>query len=339
MTIFTIMLMIIPMISLVGKDKEIHAETTVPTTRVIVFHKTDTAETTTTETTEEETEEDFFLVMDKDSGEIMKVSARDYVIGAVMAEMPSSFEKEALKAQAVAARTYAVRQREKEKIRPTESLCGAHFSNDPRYYQAYFTKEQAKDFYGDYYDISYEKISSAVDEVADEIILYENEPIVAAFHSMSGGMTESAEDIWGNKTPYLIPVSSFSDEEIATCKESYTFTPEEIKARINACCGAEFSEKEAKWFYVTKRTESGSVTEIQAGNKTLSGADFRAVLSLRSQNFTINYNGENFVIITKGYGHGVGMSQYGANAMAKNGASYREILRHYYPGTEISADI
>ncbi len=336
MTIFTIALIIIPLFSVIRNKEERPSETAVSIVEPKITQKINAVKTTVTETSEKETEEDFFLVMDKDSGEIMKVSARDYVIGAVMAEMPSSFEKEALKAQAVAAHTYAVRQREKEKIKPTESLCGAHFSNDPRYYQAYFTKEQAKKFYGDYFDISYEKISSAVDEVTNEIILYQNEPIVAAFHSMSGGMTESAEDIWGNKTPYLVPVESFSDEEIATYKESYTFTPEEIKARLNSYYGIEFSGKEADWFYVTKRTDSGSVTEIKAGDKTLSGSDFRTVLSLRSQNFTINYNGEDFIIITKGYGHGVGMSQYGANAMAKDGASYKEILSHYYPGTEIS---
>lgn len=336
MTIFTFMLIIIPFVSFIRNKEEIPKETVVSVSENRASTKINVVKATVTETTTEEKEEDFFLVMDKDSGEIMKVSSKDYVIGAVMAEMPSSFEKEALKAQAVAAHTYAVRQREKEKIKPTASLCGAHFSNDPRYYQAFFTKEQAKDFYGDYFDVSYEKIASAVDEVTDEIILYENEPIVAAFHSMSGGMTESSKDIWGNETPYLIPVESFSDEKIATYKESYTFTPEEIKARISAYCGAEFQGKEAEWFCVTDRTKSGSVTEIRAGNKTLSGADFRTILSLRSQNFTINYNGEDFIIITKGYGHGVGMSQYGANAMAKDGASYREILSHYYPGTEIS---
>ncbi len=337
MLIFTILLMIIPSVSLIRKDKEIKSETSVSSSENTSVSRVSAVFAKAYETTAEpEKKEDFFLVMDKDNGNIMKVSARDYVIGAVMAEMPSSFEKEALKAQAVAAHTYAVRQREKEKLRPTQSLSGAHFSNDSRYYQAYFTKEQAMDFYGDYFDESYEKVSSAVDEVIDEIILYENEPIVAAFHSMSGGITESAEDIWGNETPYLIPVESYSDKEVLTFKESYEFSPKEIKARLGSYLGCEFEGKEAEWFSVIERTESGSVTEIKSGDKTISGADFRTALSLRSQNFTINYNGENFIIITKGYGHGVGMSQYGANAMAKEGKTYREILMHYYPGTEIS---
>ena len=337
MLIFTVLLMITPLVSLVRKDKEIPPETDVSVTENAVTTRVSAVFMKAYETTvKEEKEEDFFLVMDKDNGEIMKVSARDYVIGAVMAEMPSSFEKEALKAQAVAAHTYAVRQREKERLRPTESLCGAHFSNDTRYSQGFFTKEQAMDFYGEYFDESYEKVSSAVDDVIDEIILYENEPIVAAFHSMSGGVTESAEDIWGNETPYLIPVASYSDEEIGTFRESYTFAPKEIKARLNSYLGCEFDGKETEWFCITERTQSGSVTEIQAGNKTISGADFRTALSLRSQNFTVNFNGNDFVIITKGYGHGVGMSQYGANAMAKEGKTYREILMHYYPGTEIS---
>lgn len=339
MIIFAIALIVLPSVSLFlpNKNEEITTETTTelrpkisPVAAVVTSYST---------TQKEETEEDFFLVMDKDSGKVMKVAARDYIIGAVMAEMPSSFEEEALKAQAVAAHTYAVRQREKEKQKPTPSLCGAYFSNDSRYYQAYFTTEQAKDFYGEYFDESYEKVSAAVDKVKDEIILYENEPIVAAFHSLSGGVTESAEDIWGNGMPYLVPVDSSSDEEISSYKESYTFTPAEIKARLCTYCNARFDGKEAEWFTVTERTNSGAVLEIKTGDKALSGMEFRTALSLRSPNFTINFNGENFVIITKGYGHGVGMSQYGANSMAKDGATYREILSHYYPGTEIAETV
>ncbi|MBR3920426.1 MAG: SpoIID/LytB domain-containing protein, partial [Oscillospiraceae bacterium] len=144
MTVFTFMLIIIPLVSVIRNKEEMPEKAVVSASESRVLTKINAVKTTSAETTTEEKEEDFFLVMDKDSGEIMKVSSRDYVIGAVMAEMPSSFEKEALKAQAVAAHTYAVRQREKEKIRPTASLCGAHFSNDPRYYQAFFTKEQAK---------------------------------------------------------------------------------------------------------------------------------------------------------------------------------------------------
>ncbi|MBQ6034222.1 MAG: SpoIID/LytB domain-containing protein, partial [Ruminococcus sp.] len=137
-----------------------------------------------------------YKVLDVDSGKVLKVPVREYVIGAVCAEMPASFGEEALKAQAVAAHTYAERQRLRAKESPSAELKGADFSNDTGKYQGYYTKEQIKEAFGDNFDKNYKKIAKAADEVLPYIITYEDAPIIAAFHSMSSGFTESAENAW-----------------------------------------------------------------------------------------------------------------------------------------------
>ena len=268
----------------------------------------------------------------------MKIPARDNVIGAVCAEMPASFHEEALKAQAVAAHTYAIRQRERELKTPTPELDGAYFSNDPAFYQAYFSKEEAKEFYGDKYEENYKKISDAVDCVMDKVLIYNDEPIVAAFHSMSGGKTEDASVIWGSEVDYLVPVDSESDKGLPNFEEEKTFTCDEISARISAeYPQAAFGKDKSKWLRVVDRSSSGTVTSLIAGDKILTGMEFRTIFSLRSPNFTVQYENESYKITTKGYGHGVGLSQYGANAMAQDGKKYDEILLHYYKGVELKA--
>lgn len=280
--------------------------------------------------TDELSSEGFFTVLDTKTNELMEVPVRDYIIGAVCAEMPASFSEEALKAQAVASHTYALYQSMTSK--DDKSLMGADFSNDPAKYQAYFTDEEIRRYYGDKYDEYYGRICAAVDEVADMILVYNDEPIVAAFHSMSSGMTESAETIWGQKIDYLVPCISSSDTEAPGFSESYTFTDDELRSRLLVRYpDLAFSGKHDEWFSIGSRSESGTVLELTAGNTVISGTEFRELLSLRSANFEISYAGENkFCITTKGYGHGVGMSQYGANAMAEAGSGYEEILKHYY---------
>lgn len=280
-------------------------------------------------------------VLDFTSGQIMELSLRDYVIGAVLAEMPASYHEEALKAQAVAARTYAVRQREKQRLSPAPELMGADISNDSTKYQAYFTPEQAKAFYGVGYETYLEKVSAAVDSTGSDVLVYEGELIVAAFHSTSGGKTESAEVVWGSPVEYLVPVDSSGDEKSPSYLEEKVFTEAELKARLETSLdGAEFDGDPEDWLKIKERSESGTVIRMTAGSSELSGTDFRQIFSLRSANFTVEYSakGGTFSVTTKGSGHGVGMSQYGANGMANSGSSYTEILLHYYGGAEI-ADI
>lgn len=146
-----------------------------------------------------------YKVLDVSTGEIMEVPVREYVIGAVCAEMPASFHSEAIKAQAVAAHTYAERQRLHEKEYPTAELNGADFSNDVSKYQGYYTEAQARQVFGADFEKSYSRISECVDEVLDYTIVYKDEPIISAFHSMSSGVTESAENAWGTAVDYLVP--------------------------------------------------------------------------------------------------------------------------------------
>lgn len=279
---------------------------------------------------------DSYLVLDITTGKVADVNVRDYIIGAVCAEMPATFHDEALKAQAIASHTYAERQKIRELEKPTPELGGAYFSNDSSKYQAYFTQNQAKQFFGDNYDLYYNKISAVVDEVIDEILVYDETPIIAAFHSLSTGKTESAENAWGSSVDYLVPVDSSDDISAPKYLEEYTFTPQELSERLkSAYPEIKLEGAETEWIKINEKSESETVINLTVGGISLTGLDFRAVFSLRSAAFDVNYENSVFVITTKGYGHGVGMSQYGANSMANSGKSYNEILTHYYKSAEL----
>lgn len=279
---------------------------------------------------------DNFIILHTASGQTSELTAEEYVTGAVLAEMPASFHTEALKAQAVACYTYADRIRSKELISPTPELKGAYISDDYEKYQAFFDENAARNFYKDGYDEAYSRVNSAVKAVLGEKIEYNGEPVIAAFHAFSSGKTESALNIWGKEIEYLVPVDSISDKDVADYEQTAEFTPKEVSARLSVLYGCEFDEnKPETWFSSPERSSSGTVLSISAGSSELTGMQVREALSLRSAVFDVVFDGEKFVFTTKGYGHGVGMSQRGAEAMAQNGAVYSEILLHYYPGTEI----
>ncbi|MDE5859593.1 MAG: SpoIID/LytB domain-containing protein, partial [Oscillospiraceae bacterium] len=204
---------------------------------------------------------------------------------------------------------------------------------------AYFTPIQAKSFFGSGYGPYLKKAEEAVSATEGLILVYEGEPIVAAFHSTSGGRTESAEVVWGNPVDYLVPVESSDDEKSPSYLDEQIFTADEISSRIGkAYPEADFSSPAEEWVEIKETSASGTVTEMTVGGAKLTGTDFRSMFSLRSANFTIVYNSDEgkFYITTKGYGHGVGLSQYGANAMAEKGSDFKEILLHYYTGAEIA---
>jgi stage II sporulation protein D len=277
-----------------------------------------------------------YKVLDAASGEIYEVSERDYVIGAVCAEMPASFGVEALKAQAVAAHTYAERQRIRERSSPTDELRGADFSNDTGKYQGFFTREQAEKFFGESFGESYSKVCAAVDAVLPYLMTSSGEPIIAAFHSMSTGRTESAENAWGTAVDYLVPVDSSFDKSAPKYQEEQRFSRESLEYALNeAFPGIVLGEDTADWVKVLETSDSGTVLRAQAGDREVSGSELRKALTLRSPCFTVRCEGEGTVFTTRGYGHGVGMSQYGANSMAAEGKTWREILEHYYTGCEI----
>ena len=278
-----------------------------------------------------------YKVLDTESGQVMEVSVRDYVIGAVCAEMPASFGEEALKAQAVAAHTYAERQRLRESESPTPELMGADFSDDTSKYQGFFTKEEIKERFGDRFERDYGKISAAADEVLPYILTYDGAPIIAAFHSMSAGFTESAENAWGSPVDYLVEVDSRSDLTAPKFREDKRFTAEELKTALETAFeGVSLGDNKEDWLKVLTVSGSGTVLEVSVGDRTVTGNQLRTALDLRSAAFDVRCEGDEIIITTKGFGHGVGMSQYGADAMASEGHSWQEILAHYYPNCTVS---
>lgn len=243
----------------------------------------------------------------------------EYVAGVVAAEMPAAFPEEALKAQAVAARTYQVRQMQAAGSSAVLYDVG----------QAYLSEAAQKEKWGESYGLYAGKIRSAVRATAGEIMTYNGEPILAAFHAQSGGKTEDAENVWDSAVPYLKSVDSKEDRQAPNNETTVTIAAKTLAEKLGVAKDAAVSVK--------KRTEAGYVAEVQAGDKTFSGREIREKLGLRSANFTIAKNGDGYLFTVHGYGHGAGMSQYGASFLAEQGKDYHEILRHYY--TDISFSI
>ncbi len=325
--IFALLLVSIPAIPLIGEK-----------TADKPYEKAAQTEETTQKTeAEKETavSDETYIVFDISTGKTEEIPVIDYIVGAVCAEMPATFETEALKAQAVAAHTYAERQKQKALTTPDPELNGAYFSNDSTKYQAYFTESQARQYYGENYEQYAEKIRKAAEAVADEILVYNDEPIIAAFHSMSSGKTESAENIWGSEIEYLVSVESKEDKTAPKYLEEYSFTTDEMRKLLETAFeDIKLGSEPEKWFGKAELSDAGTVLGMPVGDMTLTGQEIRTALSLRSAAFEVKYD-KGFAITTKGYGHAVGMSQYGANAMAQEGSTYKEILAHYYPGTEL----
>lgn len=245
----------------------------------------------------------------------------EYVAGVVSAEMPAAFDEEALKAQAVAARTYQVRKMQES---------GSH---DVIYDvgQAYCTQEEQKEKWGEHYETWRKKIRDAVAETAGEIMVYEEEPILAVFHAQSCGKTEDSENVWMQELPYLRSVDSSGDRQAPDFETTLELSQEEVWQKLSKYGNLGASASELS-FSRKQCSEAGYVLTIKAGDLILEGNQVRQALGLRSTNFTVKREGETFFFTTKGYGHGAGMSQYGAEALAEEGKDYHEILNHYYTG-------
>jgi len=257
------------------------------------------------------------------------VSEKEYIIGSVAAEMPASYSEEALKAQAVACHTLLEYKKNTDK---SESVPEVEASS---YFQNYLTKEEMKTRWGDKFDEYYSKIENAVESVSDKIITFENEPIMALYHAVSAGNTGSAEELWGSDIPYLQSVSSPSDRLYSSFSEEKIFSAEEFEKIIKESGDVSVKGKKEKYIGKTEYFDSGYVKSIVICKKEFTGEEIRKLFSLRSSAFTLEYRDSSFVFETSGYGHGVGMSQYGAECLAKQGFTYDEILRHYYTGVEI----
>lgn len=281
--------------------------------------------------------DDIFKILDTSTDSILEVSRMDFLRGAAAAEMPLSFETEALAAQAVAAYTYYGRLREKNRDKPDENLKGADFSADISKWEKYATKEQMQERWGDNFDAYYEKLTQAAEKADGYVLTYEGELIDATYYAISAGVTESSKDIWGGELPYLTQVASPGDELAAGFLTTETFSSEDLKKALSASFPSlSFPESPGDWFGKLTRSSSGSVTKAEVCGQELEGGELRSALGLRSQNFTVSQKDGSFTFSVKGYGHGVGMSQTGAQYMAKQGSDFKAILSWYYPGAKLA---
>ena len=268
------------------------------------------------------------------SGQVQQLTMDEYLWGVVAAEMPASFEEEALAAQACAARTYTViRQNGGSGKHPQADICA-----DSTCCQAYIERTAAEARWGlnarEYGD----KIDRAVARTDGLGVLYQGEPIQALFFSSAAGKTVDAVEVWGNSVDYLKSVDSPEGDEVPNYRTQAVLEAEQVKSLTLASFpGADLSGDPAGWFGQAVRNEGGGVVSIPLGGVTLTGGQVRGLFSLRSANFTVSWDGAQFTFDVTGYGHGVGMSQYGANAMAKNGSSFEDILTWYYTGAQVGA--
>ena len=270
---------------------------------------------------------------------IKEINLEDYVTGVVASEMPAAFGTEALKAQAVAARTYALAH--------VKGLGGTACKNgkgadlcDAVHCQVYMTKaERIKEWPKGKGEELWDKIKKAVECTSGQVLTYNNDLVMEPYYfATSSGKTENSEDVFSSSIPYLRSVESPGEEETKNFKSSKTFGYSELSRIINNNYNnAKVSSASInKRITVIDRTQAGSVKDIKVGSITMTGTKFRTMLGLKSSNFKIKFNSSGIEVDCSGYGHDVGMSQNGANAMAKDGKSYTEILTHYYQGTAVS---
>ncbi|MGI5963851.1 MAG: stage II sporulation protein D [Lawsonibacter sp.] len=269
----------------------------------------------------------------QDDGTVTQLTMEEYLWGVVAAEMPASFEPEALKAQACAARTYTVIRQQAS----TEKHPGADICADSTCCQAYIAKSDAEARWGLNAGEYTQKIQQAVEETDGLGILYQGQPIQALFFSSAAGKTVDAVEVWGNHVDYLQSVDSPEGEEVPNYHSQVVLSSEQVKqAVLEAYPGADLSGDPGQWFGEAVYSGEGLVSSIPVGGVTLTGSQVRTLFSLRSATFTVAWDGEAFTFDVTGYGHGVGMSQYGANAMAKEGNDFTAILTWYYTGTEVA---
>lgn len=259
-----------------------------------------------------------YVSVRRGDGRVVSLELEDYVTGVVGAEMPALFNSEALKAQAVIARTYALK---------ANSMGRTLSDNEST--QSYKDNGELAGIWGSNYSSYYSKIKDAVNSTKGIYLTYNGNYIEAVYHSTSNGKTEDSSNVWGNSFPYLISVDSVYDNSNPSFSISKSFSYSYISSKlgINVSSNTEFN--------ILGYTSGGRVSSISVDGTEFSGVSFRSMLGLRSADFDIVKNDEGVVITTRGYGHGVGMSQYGANGMGKAGYSYSDILLHYYPGVSI----
>ena len=268
------------------------------------------------------------------TNEVEELNIDEYLYGVVASEMPASFEIEALKAQAVVARTYTIYQiinnsskHENADMCDDFGCCQAWISKEER--MSKWDSEEAENYWN--------KIVESVDSTKGKIVAYNGQPINAFFHANSGGVTESSLNIWGGiDYPYLKSVETVGEEGYTQYASEIILTKQELLDKLQAVhadCTIDFSVQDS--IKILEYTTSGRVKTIKFGNKEIAGTEARTILGLKSTNFIFKVEGDNIIFTVIGYGHGVGMSQTGADALAKYGSNYEAIVKHFYTDVEI----
>lgn len=277
---------------------------------------TNTDNTSTNNTTNSSVSE---IAVYRSNGSVINLNMTDYLIGVVSSEMPASFNLEALKAQSILARTYALKAKQTgKKLTDTVST------------QSYIDIDQMKNKWGNSFNTYYNKIKNAVENTNGEYLSYNGNYIEALYHSTNNGKTESSLDVFGNYYPYLVSVSSEYDKNASSYLRTISMPLDTISNKLG------LSLNNDSVISIISYTDGGNIKEININGNNFSGKKVRELLGLRSADFDISISDNNANITTRGYGHGVGMSQYGANGMANAGYSYKDILSHYYPGTTLT---
>ncbi len=325
--IFLLVMLVSPIISLAG-----HNWQAVSTVGIEEFRITPKMKQSTGYTGEP------MLLLDEATGEILTMSEYDYVVGAVMSEIPLSYNDEAIKAQAVAAHTYALFVKQFQQENPSPELNGGYFSVNTETRTGFMTEQKGREFYGESFDQLYEKLQRCVQEVFGNVVTYDDEIISACYFAISSGATENSENVFLTPLPYLVTVDSSWDGMSERFLETKTFTPSDLSAmlKLNFEQFKIFGNPN-EWVGIPVKSGAGTVLSLNICGMDFKGIDLRSALQLRSASFDISYDEDQnvFVVETKGYGHNVGLSQFGANIMAGKGNNYQEILTYYYTGTAI----
>ena len=269
-------------------------------------------------------------------GTVEELTMADYLWRVVAAEMPAAFEPEALRAQTVCARTYSLWKR----AAGIHEADGADVCTDYTCCQAYTAPEDAARKWGENGETYTAKIAGAVADTDGQVLTYEGALIQAVFFSSADGSTADSAEVWGRSLPYLVPVDSPEGDEVPNYRSTVTLSADSVRELAeDAGLGCDLSGEPSGWFRNLTRTASGRVESVELGGVSLSGGAARSLFSLRSASFDVAEEDGVFTFSVTGYGHGVGLSQYGANAMARAGSGWREILAHYYTGTELRTGI
>jgi len=271
------------------------------------------------------------ILYDAEKGTTATLDMEEYLVGVIAAEMPASYEPEALKAQAVAARSYTLYTIEHGGCSSSEGqVCTSSACC-----QAYLDPGERSSRWGKDAGFYEEKLRSAIASTEGEVITYNGQVANALFHAVSGGMTEDAREVWGGSVAYLVPVESPGEEGASKYSGTVEVSAAEFAAAVNAHGANITADDPAGAIGDIRLTSSGRVAAVTIGSREFTGGELRSIFGLNSANFTLSYENGNIIFSTLGYGHGVGMSQAGANAMAKYGKNYKDILTHYYTDVEI----